>query len=81
MEIILVSGNIPVIYYNLIMLSKLKFYTYRDNFEGLDVPYNNHQIQIILTIVDSWYLKICIGIEGVYFKYVVDSSFNEWVKV
>jgi hypothetical protein len=81
MEIILVSGNIPVIYSELIMLSKLKFYIYRDNFDGLDVPYTNHQIQIILTILNNWYLKICIGVGGLYFKYVVDGVFNEWIKV
>ena len=75
------SGNIPVIYYNLISISTLKFYVYRDNFEGLDVPYSNHQIQIVLTIRDTWYLKICIGVYGLYYKYVVDNVFNEWIKV
>ncbi len=75
------SGNIPVIYFNTILRSILKFYVYRDNFEGLDVPYTNHQVQIVLTMMDSWYLKICIGVGGLYYKYVTDNVYNEWVKV
>lgn len=86
MEIILVSGHIPLTttYLPVNQLS-VKFYFYRgydeSNYVGLDVPDYNSQIQIILYVTSEQYLKLAFSNTGIHYKFCTDTPYGTWIKL